>query len=174
MYTGIILLLVHFCYWYHFVFVIGTCPLVSFIIGIISIGDRPPGTPFGYACFWALIPWHCAIEWIRPWLLHYFHEKVRWGPEFATFRTKTLNFTQVVHLTWLKKLYWGGPGPLWLSILLLIGVARVYCCTQNAKRNWRNNRLFVIGGISIRHGLAPAPPPPPAYAYAKLDLSNRR
>ena len=34
-------------------------------------------------------------------LLHYVHEKVRWGTEVATFRTKSLSFFRIIHLYWL-------------------------------------------------------------------------
>ena len=49
-------------------------------------------------------PWHCAIWEIQRWLLHYVHKKFRRGPEVATFRTKTLDFTLVLCLNWLEKL----------------------------------------------------------------------
>ena len=49
-------------------------------------------------------PWYCAIWQRRRWLLHYIHKKFRLGPEVATFRTKTLNFTLVIRLNWLEKI----------------------------------------------------------------------
>ena len=44
--------------------------------------------------------------------LHYDHEKVRRWPELATFRTKILNLTPVIHSNWLAKIELRGPGPL--------------------------------------------------------------
>ena len=49
---------------------------------------------------------------IRSWLLHYVHKKVTCGPELATFRKKTLNFTWVIRLNWLANIELRGPGPL--------------------------------------------------------------
>ena len=60
-------------------------------------------------------------------LLHYVRTKVRSGPEIATFRIKTLNFTLVIH--WLAKIELRGPGTPG-SLLLLITVVRVCCCTR--------------------------------------------
>ena len=59
--------------------------------------------------------WHCAICWIRPWLLYYVHKKVTWGAELATFRIKTLNFSWVTRLNCNIKLRVWAPG----STLLL-------------------------------------------------------
>ena len=117
-------------------------------------------------------------------------EKVTWGPEVATFRTKTLNFFQVIHLNWLAKIWIEGALAPWLSILvlLLIDVVHVYCTVvcENAKRNWhwRNNRLcchiFIIGGISSRETRAPWDPSVYAYALSvslnlnELQQSSRR
>ena len=39
------------------------------------------------------------------------HKKVTCRPEVATFRTKTLNFTRVIHLNWLAKIKLRGLGP---------------------------------------------------------------
>ena len=36
---------------------------------------------------------------------------ITWGPKVATFRTKTLNFSRVIHLNWLAKFDLRGPGP---------------------------------------------------------------
>ena len=49
-------------------------------------------------------PWHCAKWQIRLWLLHYAYQKFRLGPEVATFRTKTFDFTLVIRLNWLEKI----------------------------------------------------------------------
>ena len=64
-----------------------------------------------------------------PWLLHYVHEKIKWGPEVA----KPLNFTWVIHLNWLAETELKGPGPLVVSILL-VTVERVHF-SWNANRN---------------------------------------
>ena len=92
---------------------------------------------------WAWEPWHCAIWWTRPWFLHYVHKKVRWGPEVATFRTKTLNFSRVLHLNWLAKSHWG-PGPLVAHIIFN------YCYTQKIIKETeaRLCHIAMIGGIS--------------------------
>ena len=64
-------------------------------------------------------PWHCTIWQIRRWLLHYIHKKFRRGPEIATFRTKTLDFTLVIHLNWLEKIELRGCA-WFLSILFIV------------------------------------------------------
>ena len=83
-------------------------------------------------------PWHCAIWQIRRWLLHYVHKKFRWGPEVATFRTKTLDFTLVIRLNWLKKIELRGcagpPGRQYYSLL-----------RKDAKTNWKwRNKAFAF------------------------------
>ena len=76
-------------------------------------------------------PWHWALWQIRRWILHYVHKKFRWGPEVATFTTKTLYFTLVIRLNytfefvgknWIKGVR---RGP-WSSILFIVN----YCCTR--------------------------------------------
>ena len=42
---------------------------------------------------------------------------------------KTLYFSLVIDLNWLAKIELKGARAPWLSILLLITVVRVYCCT---------------------------------------------
>ena len=69
-------------------------------------------------------PWHCPIWKIQRWLLHYVHKKLRWGPEVATFRTKTLDFTRVKLIR--KNLIKGMRRSLWSSILFIAK----YCCTH--------------------------------------------
>ena len=66
------------------------------------------------------------------WLLHYVHKKFRLWPEVAIFRTKTLDFTLVIRLNWLKKveLKECAVPPARQYYLLLITVVRVYYCTQ--------------------------------------------
>ena len=59
-----------------------------------------------------------------PGLLHYVHKKVTCGPEVATFRTKTRNFTRVIHLTWLAKIELRGPAPPDCQIVIN------YCCSR--------------------------------------------
>ena len=53
-------------------------------------------------------------------------------PEVATFRTKTLNFTRVIHLNWLEKIELEWARASWSSILLVITIVRVYRCTQKS------------------------------------------
>ena len=57
-------------------------------------------------------------------LPHYVRTKVRSGPEIATFRIKTLNFTWVIH--WLAKIELRGPGTPGSILLLFVN----YCCTR--------------------------------------------
>ena len=117
-------------------------------------------------------PWHCAVWQIRRWVLHYVHKKFRWGPEVATFRTKTLDFTLVIRLNWLEKNELKGCAWPWgrQVYLLLITVVRVYCLLYAKMLKETENeetmlfcQIFVIGGISIE-GIGP-PGPPPGYAY---------
>ena len=56
-------------------------------------------------------------------------KKVRRGPEVATFRTKTLNFTWIIHLNWLSIIELRGPGASWSLLLLVITVVRMYNLT---------------------------------------------
>ena len=56
--------------------------------------------------------------------MHYVHKKVKLGPKVATFRTKTLNFTPVLHLNWLAKIELRGPVPIFVNIV------GHYCCTR--------------------------------------------
>ena len=98
--------------------------------------------------------WHCAIWQIRRWLLHYVHKKFRWGPEVATLRTKTLDFNQVIRLNWLEKIELRGRAgpPRRQFYLLLITVVRLYCCTQDAKRNWKwRNKAFLLNFCNWWH-----------------------
>ena len=76
--------------------------------------------------------WHCPMWQIQRWLLHYVHKKFRWGPEVATLRTKTVDFTLVTRLNWFEKIELRGcAGPPGCQYyLLLITVVRVYCCTR--------------------------------------------
>ena len=60
---------------------------------------------------------------MQPWLLHYVHKKVRWGHELASYSTKTLNFTQVLHFSWLTKSEMSGSRPL------VVNIKGNYCCT---------------------------------------------
>ena len=62
-------------------------------------------------------------DYAIPGLLHYVRKKVRWGPEGATFRTKSFHFTRVIHFNWLAKSNWCGPG------LLVVNIIGNYCCT---------------------------------------------
>ena len=57
--------------------------------------------------------------------LHYVREKVRRWPEFATFRTKAVNFTRVIHSNWLAKIKLRGPAPLVVNIINTY--RHVYC-----------------------------------------------
>ena len=110
-------------------------------------------------------PWHSAIWHTRRLLWHHVHKKFRWGPEVATFRTKTFDFTLVIRLNWWEKIELmgcAGP-PKRQCYLLLISVVRVYCWTQRCeKKNKTENeetRLFcqnfVINGISIEGARGP-------------------
>ena len=66
-------------------------------------------------------------------------KKGKMRPEVATFKTKTLKFTRVIHLNWLAKLNWGDPGPPAVNIIVNYCVT-LYVCTvarEAAKRNWR-------------------------------------
>ena len=69
------------------------------------------------------------------------YKKVRWRPEVASFRTKTLNFFLAMHLNWLTKFWMEGDRAPWSStlMLLLITVVRV-----KLKKNCNgiNNRLY--------------------------------
>ena len=77
-------------------------------------------------------PWHCAIWQIRRWLLHYVHKKFRSGPEVASYRTKTLDFTLVVSLNWLEKIELKGcAGPPGRQYYLLLSTA----ARKDAKKN---------------------------------------
>ena len=115
--------------------------------------------------------WHCAIWQIRRWLLYYVHKKFRWGPEVVTFRTKTFDFNQVIHLNWLEKIELrecaGPPGRQYN--LLLINVVRVYCCTQKCQKKLKMKKQgFFVKFLSlVAFWLrGPGPPrPPPGYAY---------
>ena len=61
----------------------------------------------------------------------------------ATVRTKTLNFTLVIHLNWLEEIELRGcagpPGRQYY--LLLIAVVRVYCCMLEETEN-EQTRFF--------------------------------
>ena len=95
-----------------------------------------------------------------------FMKKVRWGPDVATFRTKNLNFTQVIHVNWLSKLNWGGPGLLVVN-LLLIAVVHVYCCTLRCQKKLKNIDFFVafLSLVLFQLEGGPAPRVPLGYAY---------
>ena len=52
--------------------------------------------------------------------MHYLNKKARFGPEIATFRTKTLHFLRVIRLNWLAKIELRRvTRRLWSSILLV-------------------------------------------------------
>ena len=112
-------------------------------------------------------PWHLAIWQIRCWLLHYDNKKLRWGPEIATFRTKTLDFTLVIRLKLVGKIelrgYAGPPSRQYYS--LLITVVRVYCCTQRClKKPKMKKQNFFVKFLSLvafqLRGLGPPGPLP--------------
>ena len=70
-------------------------------------------------------PRHWAIWQIRRWLLHYVHEKFRWGPKVATFRTKIIHpsYTfKLVGKNWIKEVC---RAP-WSSISFIVNC----CCTR--------------------------------------------
>ena len=100
-------------------------------------------------------------------LLHYVHKKFRWGPEVATFRTKTLDFTLVIRLNWLEKIELRGcagpPGRQYY--LLLITVVRVYCCTQRCRKKpkMKKQGFFVkflsLVAFRLKRPGPPGPPP---------------
>ena len=55
------------------------------------------------------------------------HKKFRWGPELATFRTKTHDFTLVIRLNWYEKIELRGcAGPPGRQCYLLL----ITCCTR--------------------------------------------
>ena len=51
--------------------------------------------------------------------MHYVHKKARYGPEIATFTTKTLHFLRVIRLNWLAKIELRGIWRPWSPILLI-------------------------------------------------------
>ena len=62
-------------------------------------------------------------------LLQYAYKKVRWGPEIATFRSKILKFSWVIHLNCWRIFKLRRPtGPLVFNINIT-GIFN-YCCTQ--------------------------------------------
>ena len=61
-------------------------------------------------------------------------------------------------LNWLSKIELRTPGSLVVNIFLNYWCTVVLLYAKNAKRNWRNNTLFITGGISIgRAGLLVPP-----------------
>ena len=97
-------------------------------------------------------PCHCATCHIRRWLLLYVHKKFRWGPEVATFWTKTLDFTLVIRLNWLEKIELrrcaGLPGHQYY--LFLITVVWMYCCTQRCKKKLKIKKQgFFVKFLSL-------------------------
>ena len=84
------------------------------------------------------------------------------GPEVATFKTKTLDFTLVIRLNWLEKVELRGcTGPLGRQYyLLLITTVREYCCTQRCskklkiKKNKFFCQMFINGSISFEEARA--------------------
>ena len=111
--------------------------------------------------------WHWAIWQIRRWLVHYVRKKFRWGPEVATFRTKTYDITLVIRLNWLEKTELRGcvGPPSRQYYLLLITVVRVCCCTQRCwkKLKMKKQGFFVkflsLVAFQLR---GPGPPEPPS------------
>ena len=119
----------------------------------------PPRRPPSYATDLSSGPWHWAIWQIRCWFLHYAYKNFRWGPDVATIRTKTLDFTLVIRLNWLEKIELRGcagpPGRQYY--LLLITVVPCTCVLLYAKmlKETENEetrlfwQIFAIGGILI-------------------------
>ena len=91
---------------------------------------------------------------------------VRWGPDVATFWTKTPNFTQAIHLSWLERLNWGAPGPLVVNLLLII-VLHVYYCTRSCKKKLKLKKQCIFCRWWHFSWGAPAPPGAP-FGYACL------
>ena len=103
-------------------------------------------------------PWHCVIWWIRPWLVHYVHKRVRWGPEGATFRTKLLNFIRVIYFNCLAKSNWWGPSFLVVNIIVNYYCTRVLLYTKMLKET-EEIRLFVTFFLLMAFQLGGLDPP---------------
>ena len=101
------------------------------------------------------------------------YKKVRWKPEVATVRAKTLNFTRVIHFNWSAKIELREPGPLVVNIIVN------YCCTRilfYTKRDEKTEteetigffyHVFINGGILIWGGDGPLF----GYAYGVVPLN---
>ena len=114
----------------------------------------------------------CIENWCNRWLLNIhvialISQMIRLGPKVATLRTKTLNFSRVIHLNGEQKFDLMGPRPRCCQYQYW-SVVLVNCCIRgNAKRNWKNIRfwcyyfiIFIICGISTERGWFFCPPPP--------------
>ena len=81
-------------------------------------------------------------------LLHFVQKKVRWEPKIATFRTTTVNF---IHshpsntFKFIGKNWSEGAWASWLSILLLITIVRVLCCSRRCQKklNLKKEQTFL-------------------------------
>ena len=78
----------------------------------------------------------------------------------SNFHDETPKFHPVIHFNWLAKSNWWGPRPSCSSILLVITVVPVYCCTRRCtqKLKIKNGetrlfcQIFFTDGISIKGG----------------------
>ena len=90
--------------------------------------------------------------------MHYVHKKTRYGPEIATFRTKTLHLFRVIRLNWLAKIELReARGPLSL-VLLLVTVISKKCSEETEIKE--TIRFFVTFLSLVKFQLRRATLPP--------------
>ena len=100
-------------------------------------------------------------------------EKVRWGSEIATFRTKTLNFSHIIHLNWLAKIELkGSPGPVAVNVVVN------YCGKRKMRKETRiEEKIGVFVTFCHRwhfNWRGPGLAPSPGYAYVNIIIGVSR